>query len=218
MLSHSQKSRKESRLWQVLCAIEDCPRQGKPASTKDPFGKPLVCKCGYHKISTKVNCLSYMLVLTQVGYCTAYIQKYHFVWSFHLGQFSFPTSGSPSSHSLPLAGPSSSSSHSLPLAGPSSSSSHSLPLAGPSSSSSHSLPLAGPSSSSSHFYTVVYGHLLHPPHSSSFKTLLLWTSHSSCGRPNFLAFFCAYFVCCQDASSSGRSLLVQFSGGTYCDN
>ena len=60
-------------------------------------------------------------------------------------------------------------------------------------------------------------HLLHPPHTSSCKTLLLWTSHSSCGRPNFLAFFCAYFVCCQDASSSGRSLLDQFSGGTYCD-
>ena len=60
-------------------------------------------------------------------------------------------------------------------------------------------------------------HLLHPPHSSSCKTLLLWTSHSSCGRPNFLAFFGAYFVCCQNASSIGRSLLVQFSGGTYCD-
>ena len=59
-------------------------------------------------------------------------------------------------------------------------------------------------------------HLLHPPHSSSCKTLLLCTSHSSCGRPNFLAFFCAYFVCCQNASSSCRSLLVQFSGGTYC--
>ena len=93
-----------------------------------------------------------------------------------------------------------------------------IPLAHPSCSSSHSLPLASPSSSSSHFYTVVAtSSTPWPPHSSSCKTLLLWTSHSSCGRPNFLAFFCAYFVCCQDASSSGRSLLVQFSGGTYCD-
>ena len=92
-------------------------------------------------------------VQTKCDYCTAYIQKCHFVWSFHLGQFSLPTSGWPLvlqfslltsgwplvlQFSLP--GPSSSSSHSLPLAGPSSSSSHSLPLAGPSSSSSHSLP------------------------------------------------------------------------------
>ena len=53
--STGQKPRKGSRWHKVLCAIEDCPRQGKPASAKDPFGKPLVCKCGYHKISTKVS-------------------------------------------------------------------------------------------------------------------------------------------------------------------
>ena len=50
--STGQKPRKGSRWHKVLCAIEDCPRQGKPASAKDPFGKPLVCKCG---ISTKVS-------------------------------------------------------------------------------------------------------------------------------------------------------------------
>ena len=119
-------------------------------------------------------------VQTKCGYCTAYIQKCHFVWSFHLGQFSLPTSGWPLvlQFSLPTSG--------WPLV---------LQFS--------LLPRCR--------------HLLHPPHSSSCKTLLLWTSHSSCGRPNFLAFFCAYFVCCQNASSSGRSLLVQFSGGTYCD-
>ena len=125
-----------------------------------------------------------MLVLTQVGYCTAYIQKYHFVWSFHLGQFSFPTSGWLSSHSLPLAGPSSSSSHSLPLAGPLSSSSHSLPLAGPSSSSSHSLPLAGPSSSSSHSLPLA------GPSSSSFHSYTVVATSSTphtlpAARPSF---------------------------------
>ena len=91
-----------------------------------------------------------MLVLTQVFKPSVVIAQ-HISRNVTLsGRF---TSGS--SHSLPLAGPSSSSSHSLPLAGPSSSSSHSLPLAGPSSSSSHSLPLAGPLSSSSHSYPVV---------------------------------------------------------------
>ena len=53
--STGQKPRKGSRWHKVLCAIEGCPRQGKPASAKDTFGKPLVCKCGYHKISTKVS-------------------------------------------------------------------------------------------------------------------------------------------------------------------
>ena len=53
--STGQKPRKGSRWHKVLCAIEGCPRRGKPASAKDPFGKPLVCKCGYHKISTKVS-------------------------------------------------------------------------------------------------------------------------------------------------------------------
>ena len=131
---------------------------------------------------------------------------------------SLPLAGpsSSSSHSLPLAGPSSSSSHSLPLAGPSSSSSHSLPLTGPSSSSSHSLPLAGPSSSSSHSYPVVATSSI--PHTLPAARPSFSGPHTPLvAVPNFLAFFCAYFVCCQNASSSGRSLLVQFSGGTYCD-
>ena len=202
-----------------------------------------------------------MLVLTQVFKPSVVIAQRNITLS--------GPSTSGSSHSLPLAGPSSSSSHSLPLAGPLSSSSHSLPLAGPSSSSSHSLYTSGwplvlqfslptsgwplvlqfslptsgwplvlqfslPTSGwplvlqfslpTSGWPLVLQfsllhccSHLLHPPHSSSCKTLLLWTSHSSCGRPNFLAFFGAYFVRCQNASSSGRCLLVQFSGGTYCD-
>ena len=82
-----------------------------------------------------------MLVLTQVFKPSVVIAQ-HIPRNVTLsGRF---TSGS--SHSLPLAGPSSSSSHSLPLAGPSSSSSHSLPLAGPSSSSSHSYPVVATSS------------------------------------------------------------------------
>ena len=82
-----------------------------------------------------------MLVLTQVFKPSVVIAQ-HISRNVTLsGRF---TSGS--SHSLPLAGPSSSSSHSLPLAGPSSSSSHSLPLAGPSSSSSHSYPVVATSS------------------------------------------------------------------------
>ena len=77
-----------------------------------------------------------MLVLTQVFKPSVVIAQ-HISRNVTLsGRF---TSGS--SHSLPLAGPSSSSSHSLPLAGPSSSRPHSLPLAGPSSSSSHSYPV-----------------------------------------------------------------------------
>ena len=132
-------------------------------------------------------------VQTKCGYCTAYIQKCHFVWSFHLGQFSLPTSGWP----LVLQ-------FSLPTSG--------WPLV-----LQFSLPTSGWPLVLQFSLLPRCSHLLHPPHSSSCKTLLLWTSHSSCGRPNFLAFFCAYFICCQNASSSGRSLLVQFSGGTYCD-
>ena len=45
--STGQKPRKGSRWHKVICAIEDCPRQGKPASAKDPFGKPLVCTTRY---------------------------------------------------------------------------------------------------------------------------------------------------------------------------
>ena len=132
-------------------------------------------------------------VQTKCGYCTAYIQKCHFVWSFHLGQFSLPTSGWPLvlQFSLLTSG--------WPLV---------LQV---------SLPTSGWPLVLQFSLLPRCSHLLHPPHSSSCKTLLLWTSHSSCGRPNFLAFFGAYFVCCQNASSSGRSLLVQFSGGTYCD-
>ena len=138
-----------------------------------------------------------MLVLTQVFkpsvVIAQHIQKCHFVWSFHLGQFSLPTSGWP----LVLQ-------FSLPTSG--------WPLV-----LQFSLPTSGWPLVLQFSLLPRCSHLLHPPQSSSCKTLLLWTSHSSCGRPNFLAFFCAYFVCCQNASSSGRSLLVQFSGGTYCD-
>ena len=129
-------------------------------------------------------------VQTKCGYCTA---LYPEIWSFHLGQFSLPTSGWPLvlQFSLLTSG--------WPLV---------LQV---------SLPTSGWPLVLQFSLLPRCSHLLHPPHSSSCKTLLLWTSHSSCGRPNFLAFFGAYFVCCQNASSSGRSLLVQFSGGTYCD-
>ena len=170
-------------------------------------------------------------VQTKCGYCTAYIQKCHFVWSFHLGQFSLPTSGWPLvlQFSLLTSGcPSSSSSHSLPLADPRPPVltpylwltlvlQFSLPTSGWPLVLQFSLPTSGWPLVLQFSLLPRCSHLLHPPHSSSCKTLLLWTSHSSCGRPNFLAFFGAYFVCCQNASSSGRSLLVQFSGGTYCD-
>ena len=139
-------------------------------------------------------------VQTKCGYCTAYIQKCHFVWSFHLGQFSLPTSGwllvSLLTSGWPLI-----LQFSLPTSG--------WPLV-----LQFSLPTSGWPLVLQFSLLPRCSHLLHPSHSSSFKTLFLWTSHSSCGRPNF---FGAYFVCCQDASSSGRSLLVQFSGGTYCD-
>ena len=184
-------------------------------------------------------------VQTKCGYCTAYIQKCHFVWSFHLGQFSLPTSGWPLvlqfslltsgwplvlQFSLPTSGWPLVLQFSLPTSGWPLVLQFSLPTSGWPLVLQFSLPTSGwPlvlqfSLPTSGWPLVLQfsllprcSHLLHPPHSSSCKTLLLWTSHSSCGRPNFLAFFCAYFVCCQNASSSGRSLLVQFSGGTYCD-
>ena len=210
-------------------------------------------------------------VQTKCGYYTAYIQKCHFVWSFHLGQFSLPTSGWPLvlqfslltsgwplvlpvslptsgwplvlqfslltsgwplvlQFSLPTSGwplvlqfslltsgwplvlP-----VSLPTSGWPFILQFSLPTSGWPLVLQFSLPTSGWPLVLQFSLLPRCSHLLHPPHSSSCKTLLLWTSHSSCGRPNFLAFFGAYFVCCQNASSSGRSLLVQFSGGTYCD-
>ena len=171
-------------------------------------------------------------VQTKCGYCTAYIQKCHFVWSFHLEQFSLPTSGCPLvlQFSLPTSGWPLVLQFSLPTSGWPLVLQFSLPTSGWPLVLQFSLPTSGwplvlqfslPTSGWPLVlqFSLLPGcsHLLHPPHSSSCKTLLLWTSHSSCGRPNFLTFFCAYFVCCQDASSSGRSLLVQFSGGTYCD-
>ena len=171
-------------------------------------------------------------VQTKCGYCTAYIQKCHFVWSFHLRQFSLPTSGWPLvlqfslltsgwplvlQFSLPTSGWPLVLQFSLPTSGWPLVLQFSLPTSGWPLVLQFSLPTSGWPLVLQFSLLPRCSHLLHPPHSSSCKTLLLWTSHSSCGRPNFLAFFCAYFICCQNASSSGRSLLVQFSGGTYCD-
>ena len=147
-----------------------CPRHGKPASAKDPFGKPLVCKCGISVklvdegsvILSLIYACTHTGVQTKCGYCTAYIQKCHFVWSFHLGQFSLPTSSWP----LVLQ-------FSLPTSG--------WPLV-----LQASLPTSGWPLVLQFSLLPRCSHLLHPPHSSSCKTLLLWTSHSSCGRPNFL--------------------------------
>ena len=55
VFSTGQKPRKGSRWHRDLCAIEACPTHGKPVSARDPYGRPLVCKCGYHKISAKVS-------------------------------------------------------------------------------------------------------------------------------------------------------------------
>ena len=53
--STGQKPRKGSRWHRDLCAIEACPTYGKPVSARDPYGRPLVCKGGYHKTSAKVS-------------------------------------------------------------------------------------------------------------------------------------------------------------------
>ena len=113
---------------------------------------------------------------------------------------SFPTSGWLSSHSLPLAGPSSSSSHSLPLAGPSSSSFHSytvvatsstpytLPAARPSFSGPHTPLVAGPTSSLSFVPTSSVARM-HPPVAdpSSSSSLVAPTVTISLSRASTLA-------------------------------
>ena len=44
------------------------PRHGKPAGTNDPYGKLLVCKCGYHKaFMVKIKIDAMLFVLTQVS-------------------------------------------------------------------------------------------------------------------------------------------------------
>ena len=64
--STGHKPRKGSKWHRDLCAIEVCPRHGKPTNgnARDPYGRPLVCKCGYHinKISTAAKVSRYSML------------------------------------------------------------------------------------------------------------------------------------------------------------
>ena len=248
--STGQKPRKGSRWHKVFVPLKTVPDKASQPAQRTHLENLWSVNVAYQPklvklvdegsvILSLIYACTHTGVQTKCSYCTAYIQKCHFVWWFHLGQFSLPTSGWPLvlqfslltygwplvlQFSLPNSGWPLVLQFSLPTSGWPLVLQFSLPTSGWPLVLQFSLPTSGwPlvlqfSLPTSGWPLVLQFSLLprcsHPPHSSSCKTLLLWTSHSSCGRPNF---FGAYFVSCQNASSSGRSLLVQFSGGTYCD-
>ena len=47
-LGRGQRPRRNSYWARTLEGIEKCPRH-RSAATHDPFGRPLACKCGFHK-------------------------------------------------------------------------------------------------------------------------------------------------------------------------